>query len=230
MILAHRVPLDFRSRFRRVHSSALLRTHCDLVGRNAFLVTLRYWEGNGPDRLPRLRNDRAGCADHSSCDLLGWGWRLRWRRCGLRSRACAGWKRGFTSFIQITATLGLFVLLAVILILQNAMTKEAFSSCWRIPFWISTLSASRYNTSADESPIQHIKGAGMTSSGCPKKPPWPNLKLVLISFWRYPDKAVVHGSFDALFHLQTTKADFGELHSRRRVAVVACALLFSWRL
>ena len=35
-------------------------------------------------------------------------------------------KRGFyTSFIQITATLGLFVSLAVILVVQNAMTKEA---------------------------------------------------------------------------------------------------------
>jgi MFS family permease len=34
-------------------------------------------------------------------------------------------KRGFyTSFIQITATLGLFVSLAVILIVQNAMSKE----------------------------------------------------------------------------------------------------------
>src|SRR6266446_3708360 len=48
-------------------------------------------------------------------------------------------KRGFyTSFIQVTATLGLFVSLAVILVVQNLMNKEAFDSWgWRIPFIIS---------------------------------------------------------------------------------------------
>src|SRR5438477_4524298 len=48
-------------------------------------------------------------------------------------------KRGFyTSFIQITATFGLFVSLAVILLAQNAMTKESFGVWgWRIPFLIS---------------------------------------------------------------------------------------------
>src|SRR5271168_237963 len=48
-------------------------------------------------------------------------------------------KRGYyTSFIQITATLGLFVSLIVILVTQNAMSKEDFSNWgWRIPFLIS---------------------------------------------------------------------------------------------
>src|SRR5688572_32098119 len=48
-------------------------------------------------------------------------------------------RRGFyTSFIQITATLGLFVSLVVILLVQNAMTAEAFRDWgWRIPFLIS---------------------------------------------------------------------------------------------
>src|SRR6202012_1498589 len=48
-------------------------------------------------------------------------------------------KRGFyTSFIQITATLGLFVSLLVILATQNAMSKEDFADWgWRIPFLIS---------------------------------------------------------------------------------------------
>src|SRR3979409_2767379 len=48
-------------------------------------------------------------------------------------------RRGFyTSFIQITATLGLFVSLAVILIIQNTMSKEAFTLWgWRLPFIIS---------------------------------------------------------------------------------------------
>src|SRR5712672_4360005 len=48
-------------------------------------------------------------------------------------------RRGFyTSFIQITATLGLFVSLVVVLFVQNAMSKETFSSWgWRVPFVIS---------------------------------------------------------------------------------------------
>src|SRR5271155_5382352 len=50
-------------------------------------------------------------------------------------------KRGFyTSFIQITATLGLFVSLIVILVTQANMTKEQFSDWgWRIPFLISII-------------------------------------------------------------------------------------------
>src|SRR6266851_2456085 len=50
-------------------------------------------------------------------------------------------KRGFyTSFIQITATLGLFVSLVVILITQNSMSKDDFAAYgWRIPFLISII-------------------------------------------------------------------------------------------
>src|SRR3954470_2651750 len=48
-------------------------------------------------------------------------------------------QRGFyTSFIQITATLGLFVSLAVILSVQNTMTPDAFKDWgWRVPFLVS---------------------------------------------------------------------------------------------
>src|SRR6202140_1470471 len=48
-------------------------------------------------------------------------------------------KRGFyTRLIQITATLGLFVSLIVILVTQNAMSKKIFAAYgWRIPFLIS---------------------------------------------------------------------------------------------
>ena len=50
-------------------------------------------------------------------------------------------KRGFyTSFIQITATLGLFVSLIVILVTQNSMSKEEFAAWgWRIPFLVSII-------------------------------------------------------------------------------------------
>ncbi len=48
----------------------------------------------------------------------------------------------FTSWIQTTATLGLFVALAVILITKNSMSDAAYKTewgGWRYPFWISIL-------------------------------------------------------------------------------------------
>src|SRR6478735_6877428 len=50
-------------------------------------------------------------------------------------------KRGFyTSFIQITATLGLFVSLVVILVVQKTLSREAFALWgWRVPFIVSIL-------------------------------------------------------------------------------------------
>jgi MFS family permease len=123
-------------------------------------------------------------------------------------------RRGFyTSFIQITATLGLFVSLAVILIVQNSMTKETFSDWgWRVPFLISIFLVviSLYiRLRMKESPIfQHIKGAGMTSAKPLKEAftNWPNLKRVLISlFGATAGQGVVWytGQFYALFYLQT---------------------------
>jgi MFS family permease len=79
-------------------------------------------------------------------------------------------RRGFyTSFIQITATLGLFVSLAVILVVQNAMSADAFRAWgWRVPFLISVglVAISLYiRLRMQESPIfRHIKSAGMTSA------------------------------------------------------------------
>jgi MFS family permease len=123
-------------------------------------------------------------------------------------------KRGFyTSFIQITATLGLFVSLAVILIVQNAMTSEAFSAWgWRVPFLVSIflVAISLYiRLRMKESPIfEHIKSAGMTSA----KPLTEafteprNLKRVLISlFGATAGQGVIWytGQFYALFYLQT---------------------------
>src|SRR5215813_2278151 len=79
-------------------------------------------------------------------------------------------RRGFyTSFIQITATLGLFVSLVVILLVQNLMSREAFAAWgWRLPFIISILlvAVSLYmRLRMKESPIfTHIKSTGMSSS------------------------------------------------------------------
>lgn len=123
-------------------------------------------------------------------------------------------RRGFyTSFIQITATLGFFMSLIVILLAQYSMSSEAFSSWgWRVPFLISIflVGISLYiRLRMKESPIfQQLKTTGMTSS----KPlveaftKWENLKRVLISlFGATAGQGVVWytGQFYALFYLQT---------------------------
>src|SRR4051794_15237408 len=79
-------------------------------------------------------------------------------------------KRGFyTSFIQITATLGLFVSIAVVLSTQSSMSDADFKNWgWRIPFLASLIlvTISLYiRLKMEESPIfQQIKSAGMTSA------------------------------------------------------------------
>ncbi|HEX8853249.1 MAG TPA: MFS transporter, partial [Pyrinomonadaceae bacterium] len=128
-------------------------------------------------------------------------------------------RRGFyTSFIQITATLGLFLSLAVILAVQNTMSAEHFAgragtfAGWRIPFIISLLlvGVSLYiRLRMKESPIfQHVKSAGMTSASplVEAFTKWENLKRVLISlFGATAGQGVVWytGQFYALFYLQT---------------------------
>jgi MFS family permease len=141
-------------------------------------------------------------------------------------------KRGFyTSFIQITATLGLFVSLAVILVVQNSMTKETFSAWgWRVPFLISIflVGISLYiRLRMKESPIfQHIKGSGMTSAKPLKEAftQWDNLKHVLISlFGATAGQGVVWytGQFYALFYLQTVL----KVNATTSNYIVASALL-----
>lgn len=100
-------------------------------------------------------------------------------------------KRGYwTSYIQITATLGLFVSLAVILFTQQSMTPDSFKAWgWRIPFLASIIlvAISLYiRLKMKESPIfQQIKSAGMTSAQPLKDAfaKWDNLKRVLISLF-----------------------------------------------
>ncbi len=141
-------------------------------------------------------------------------------------------KRGFyTSFIQITATLGLFVSLVVILIVQNRMSKGAFTSWgWRLPFIVSILlvAVSLYiRLRMKESPIfQHIKTTGMTSAQPLKEAfaKWANLKLVLISlFGATAGQGVVWytGQFYALFYLQQIL----KVNTTSATCIVAIALL-----
>jgi MFS family permease len=121
-------------------------------------------------------------------------------------------RRGFyTSFIQITATLGLFVSIAVVLGTQSSMSDADFKNWgWRIPFLASLIlvTISLYiRLKMEESPIfQQIKSAGMTSAAPLKEAftKWPNLKQVLISlFGATAGQGVVWytGQFFALFFM-----------------------------
>ena len=128
-------------------------------------------------------------------------------------------QRGFyTSFIQITASLGFFLSLAVILILQNTMSADEFSGKsgsfggWRIAFLLSLLlvGISLYiRMRMAESPIfEQMKSSGMTSANplIEAFTKWENLKLVLISlFGATAGQGVVWytGQFYALFYLQS---------------------------
>jgi MFS family permease len=141
-------------------------------------------------------------------------------------------KRGFyTSFIQITATLGLFVSLIVILVTQNSMSKEDFAAYgWRIPFLISiilVLISLYIRLKMKESPIfAELKSTGMTSTQPLKDAftKWPNLKQVLISlFGATAGQGVVWytGQFYALFYMQTIL----KVNAKTANIIVAVALL-----
>jgi MFS family permease len=122
-------------------------------------------------------------------------------------------KRGlYTSWIQTTATLGLFAALIVVIGLRTLMGEEDFAEWgWRLPFLISIilLAVSMWiRLQLSESPVfQKMKAEGTTS-----KAPlteafarWGNLRWVLIAlFGAVAGQAVVWytGQFYALFYLE----------------------------
>ncbi|UPK72422.1 MFS transporter [Chitinophaga filiformis] len=124
-------------------------------------------------------------------------------------------QRGYyTSFIQTTATLGLFVSLAVILITRTSLSTDAFNSWgWRIPFWLSVVLVimSYYiRIRLQESPLfLQLKSEGKTSTN-PIKESFgkkENLRLVLLAlFGAAMGQGVVWytGQFYALSFLQKT--------------------------
>jgi MFS family permease len=122
-------------------------------------------------------------------------------------------KRGlYTSFIQTTATLGLFAALLVVIGVRSAIGEEAFADWgWRVPFLVSIalLAVSMWiRMQLAESPVfQKMKDEGTTS-----KAPlteafgrWSNLKFIIIAlFGAVAGQAVVWytGQFYALFFLE----------------------------
>jgi MFS family permease len=128
-------------------------------------------------------------------------------------------KRGaYTSWIQTTATLGLFLSLLVIMGCRIAFGNDAFDAwAWRIPFLVSAvlLGVSVWiRLKLDESPLfQEMKAQGKGSRAplTESFARWPNARLVLIAlFGLTAGQAVVWygGQFYSLFFLtQTLKVD-----------------------
>lgn len=128
-------------------------------------------------------------------------------------------KRGlYTSWIQTTATLGLFLSLLVIMGCRIALGNEAFEDWgWRIPFLVSLvlLGISVWiRLKLNESPLfQEMKAQGKQSSAplTESFARWPNARLVLIAlFGLTAGQAVVWytGQFYSLFFLtQTLKVE-----------------------
>ncbi len=118
----------------------------------------------------------------------------------------------YTSWIQTTATLGLFVSLGVILGCRLSMGEETFKTWgWRVPFLLSVaLVVFSYilRLKLQESPLfQKVKASGKTSKNPLKESfgNWANLKLVLLAlFGATAGQGVVWytGQFYALTFLQ----------------------------
>jgi MFS family permease len=122
-------------------------------------------------------------------------------------------KRGlYTSFIQTTATLGLFGALIVVIVTRTTLGEDAFKTWgWRIPFWVSVilLGISLWiRLQLAESPVFVKMKAQGTTSKAPLSEAfgrWPNLKIVLIALLgACMGQAVVWytGQFYALFFLE----------------------------
>jgi MFS family permease len=122
------------------------------------------------------------------------------------------YRRGYyTSWIQTTATLGLFLSLIVILVIQTMMSKEAFAAWgWRVPFLLSfvLLGISVWiRLSLSESPtFQRMKDEGKGSKAPLSEAfgQWKNARIALLALLGLTaGQAVVwySGQFYALFFL-----------------------------
>jgi len=122
-------------------------------------------------------------------------------------------KRGlFTSFIQTTASLGLFAALLIVIGVRTLVGEEAFAAWgWRIPFIVSIalLAVSLWiRMQLEESPVfQKMKDEGKTSKAPLTEAfgQWSNLEVVLIAlFGAVVGQGVVFytSQFYALFFLE----------------------------
>ncbi|MEY4255728.1 MAG: hypothetical protein RLZZ141_955 [Pseudomonadota bacterium] len=141
-------------------------------------------------------------------------------------------RRGFyTSFIQVTATFGLFLSLVVILLTRKVLGEDAFQAFgWRVPFLVSILllGVSLWiRLQLSESPsFQRMvdEGKGSKSPLTDSFGKWPNLKIVILALVGLTaGQAVVWytGQFYTLFFLEKTLKLDGALTN----GLVATALL-----
>ncbi len=127
-----------------------------------------------------------------------------------------GQKGYWTSWIQTTATVGLFISLMVILATKNILSKEAFDEWgWRVPFWVSILMvlvSYLIRKNMHESPVFAKAKAEGTTSTNPLKESFGNkynLKFVLLAlFGATMGQGVVWytGQFYAMNFLKTVQS------------------------
>lgn len=143
-------------------------------------------------------------------------------------------RRGFyTSFIQTTATLGLFVSLGVILACRSTLGEEKFADWgWRVPFLLSIVLVAisvLIRQRLHESPVfQEMKASGKASKS-PLRDSFlepENRRMVIVALLgATAGQGVVWytGQFYALYYLQTVlKVPFVETNK-----IIAVALLFA---
>ncbi|MER9328807.1 MFS transporter [Mesorhizobium sp. M0488] len=147
-------------------------------------------------------------------------------------------RRGFyTSWIQTTATLGLFLSLIVILIVQGSQSKETYAAWgWRIPFIVSfvLLAVSIWiRLSLSESPtFQKMKEEGKGSKAPLSEAfgQWKNAKIALLALLGLTaGQAVVwyNGQFYALFFLQNVlKVDAQSVNIMIAIALAIGSIFF----
>lgn len=147
-------------------------------------------------------------------------------------------RRGYyTSWIQTTATLGLFLSLIVILIVQGSMSKETFAAWgWRVPFIVSfiLLGVSIWiRLSLSESPtFQRMKEEGKGSKAPLTEAfgQWKNAKIAILALLGLTaGQAVVWytGQFYALFFLTNVlKVDAQSVNIMIAIALAVGSIFF----
>jgi MFS family permease len=152
-------------------------------------------------------------------------------------------ERGYwTSWIQTTATVGLFISLMVILATRNLLTPEQFDTWgWRVPFWVSIIMVAisyMIRKNMEESPVfAKAKNEGTTSKN-PLKESFGNrynYKFVLLAlFGATMGQGVVWytGQFYAMSFLKTVMSiDSSQVDTLLGIALILGTpffILFGW--
>jgi len=152
-------------------------------------------------------------------------------------------ERGYwTSWIQTTATVGLFISLMVILATRNLLTPEQFDTWgWRVPFWVSIVMVAisyMIRKNMEESPVfAKAKSEGTTSKN-PLKESFGNrynYKFVLLAlFGATMGQGVVWytGQFYAMSFLKTVMSiDSSQVDTLLGIALILGTpffILFGW--